>query len=118
MNSDMFFEDRVLFFASWFENSFNNNACVKDMVYNPYSLSHILRINSVGSSSEITCELNSSLNSSKLISGSDLDLSSSISKCNSLSTFINLLTIDSSSIENYNNWSYLSLSTNLDRDAD
>ncbi len=112
VNPDLFFENRILFFSPWFNESFSNNASIKDMVHAQYSLSRICLINSVGSSSEILSLRNNSLSSSKDSSSCSScfsELSSSINKCNSLSTFNNLLT-NASSMKRHNSKDYINLS--------
>ncbi len=113
VNPDLFFKNDILFFSPWFNESFSNNTGVKDIVHKLYSLSRICLINSVGSSSEISSLRNNSLSSSKDSSSCSFccfsELSSSINKCNSLSTFNNLL-INVSSMNNLNNNDYKKLS--------
>jgi len=99
VDSDLFFKNRILFFPSRFNESFCNDICIKDSFHNQSSLSRILRINSVGSSSDIRSLRNDSLNSSSVSAFSFfLGCNSSISKCNSLSTFLNFCITNSCSI--------------------
>src|SRR3989344_217821 len=112
VNPELFFGDRVLFSSSWLNESFNDNAGIKDMTHKSYSLSRISLTNSVGSSYDSMSSNNSLISSNDGESLCFFNFNNDMIMCSSLSMFSNFLTNSLSSINNDIENSYINFASN------
>src|SRR3989344_4362625 len=110
VNPELFFGDRVLFSSSWLNESFNDNAGIKDMTHKSYSLSRISLTNSVGSSYDSMSSNNSLISSNDGESLCFFNFNNDMIMCSSLSFFFFFLNHSLSSIENNIGSNYINVS--------